>query len=757
MSIAVWEAPLANGVQRIVQNVRHLFNSVGASTDRLTASDMLKLVTIVYKNCNADQYEFVSSANRTDRKIYYWIEKELQKYVDLHYSELAKFDNVERLRQYVRQTECVVLYTKIIDHVFHHLNKKLSGELSVKDLGIKLWATSNQLGTFIDCINDLVNRARTCGGDGGGGNGGNGGDTLVYRFVECVINISGPIKLDDVSSDDATDTPDTPDTPYQSLISQFVAATSEYYTLEGVNKFSTKSLTEYIRYVLKRIDQEQSRCKKYFRFPESINKIVKCMEKVLIAGYTDSIQSGFIELLKNDQLDDVQNMYLVLSRVSGSVECLVTLFEPYVLNMALKAVESVAQAAMTDPKLYIETCLSVILKYKHIIATAFKNDEKFTNCFDRTCRKFVNNNMVCKLSTKTAESLVTYIDSLLKNTKSGSDIDIETTITNAMLVFKYIDDKDAFQTYYSKSLAKRLIRGTYEDDFESSMISKIKGLCGNQYTINLQRMFTDIDVSRTLNEEFTTINKENTFDFGVTVLTQGAWPLSASQTSIVLPMSIQNVINSFQTFYGAKFNGRKLRWFYNMSKAEVKTTYLTSAKAGYTLLCSVYQLAILMLFNDSDTWSFNDLLAITQLPINTLSNTLETLTTTRILLPIGLPVDKDKDKTNGQNSVFKLNPGFKYKMLKVNINIQVAKEQKEEIAAMQQTIEVDRKHAISAAIVRIAKMRKEITHQVLMAETISQLATRFTPTIPMIKKSIEHLIETEYLDRKSDNSYVYLA
>ena len=44
-----------------------------------------------------------------------------------------------------------------------------------------------------------------------------------------------------------------------------------------------------------------------------------------------------------------------------------------------------------------------------------------------------------------------------------------------MVVFKYIEDKDVFQKFYSKMLAKRLVYQTSaSDDAEASMISKLK-------------------------------------------------------------------------------------------------------------------------------------------------------------------------------------------------------------------------------------------------------------------------------------------
>ena len=72
-----------------------------------------------------------------------------------------------------------------------------------------------------------------------------------------------------------------------------------------------------------------------------------------------------------------------------------------------------------------------------------------------------------------------------------------------MTVFKYVEDKDVFQKFYSKMLAKRLVNATSaSDDAEASMITKLKEACGFEYTNKLQRMFTDMSLSKDLNDSF---------------------------------------------------------------------------------------------------------------------------------------------------------------------------------------------------------------------------------------------------------------
>lgn len=145
-----------------------------------------------------------------------------------------------------------------------------------------------------------------------------------------------------------------------------------------------------------------------------------------------------------------------------------------------------------------------------------------------------------------------------------------------MVVFKYIEDKDVFQKFYSKMLAKRLVQHmSASDDAESSMISKLKQACGFEYTSKLQRMFQDIGLSRDLNDQFrkhlSNTNETPDIDFSIQVLSSGSWPFQQS-FSFSLPTELERSVHRFTNFYSAQHSGRKLSWLYNMSKGELVTT-----------------------------------------------------------------------------------------------------------------------------------------------------------------------------------------
>lgn len=160
-----------------------------------------------------------------------------------------------------------------------------------------------------------------------------------------------------------------------------------------------------------------------------------------------------------------------------------------------------------DSKIYVQTILDVHKKFDLLVLSAFHNDKGFVAALDKACGRFINNNAVtrkCQSSSKSPELLARYCDTLLKkNTKNTEDAELEDTLSQVMIVFTYIEDKDVFQKFYSKWLARRLVQQTSaSDDAESTMITKLKTACGFEYTSKLQRMFLDVGVSKGLNEAF---------------------------------------------------------------------------------------------------------------------------------------------------------------------------------------------------------------------------------------------------------------
>jgi cullin 1 len=271
-----------------------------------------------------------------------------------------------------------------------------------------------------------------------------------------------------------------------------------------------------------------------------------------------------------------------------------------------------------------------------------------------------------------------------------------------MTVFKYIEDKDVFQKFYSRMLAKRLVHtASASDDAETSMISKLKEACGFEYTNKLQRMFQDIQISKDLNASYRTFvgktlgdeDLRTQVDTNYSVLGTGFWPLNPGNSTFYPPEVIVKTYEHFEKFYLEKHSGRKLTWLWNLSKGEMKANYVRNGKNPYIFQVSTYQMAILMLFNDADTVSYDDLARATGAPKEQLDPSIGILVKSRVLL-----ADGGAEHKIGPGTVLNLNYNFRSKKMRVNLNIAVKSEQKAEVEDTHKNIEEDRKVLMQVCI-----------------------------------------------------------
>lgn len=702
----------------------------------------------------------------------------LKKYLQGHLAEVHK-DSKKHVDEalltfYIKEWQRYTTAAKYVNHLFRYLNRhwvKRETDEGKKDiyevyiLHLVQWREelfSKISGKVMDAVLMMVEKQRN-------------GETIDQQQIKSIVDSFVSLGLDETDS-----TKSTLDVYRYNFEIPFLEDTKKYYQKESAAFISENPVVEYMKKAERRLEEERERVGLYLH-PEIMNGLLKVCHQALVTDHSSKLRDTFQQLLDADRKDDMARMYRLLALIPEGLEPLRNKFEAHVRRSGLANVTRVAsEGENLDPKIYVEALLEIHTQYRKLVDEAFTSESEFVRSLDNACKEFVNRNDVCKAgSSRSPELLAKYSDSLLKkNIKSTEEDDLELSLKQIMTIFKYIEDKDVFLKFYHRMLAKRLVNSSStSDDAETSMISKLKEACGFEYTNKLQRMFQDIQTSKDLNNEYSTYqdklldddDKKGMVDAHYNILGTGFWPLQTPTTKFVPPPEIVKTYTRFQNYYFEKHNGRKLSWLWQLTKGEIKANYIKNAKIPYTFLVSTYQMAILLMFNKEESVSYEDIQATTELSNEYLDPNLNMFVKAKVLL-----ASPEGGKPEAGTS-YSLNYLFKSKKLKVNLNVSIKAEQKQESEDTHKTIEEDRKllmqvrclsclisscrvlMALQSAIVRIMKSRKKMKHVVLVQETITQIKGRFTPKISDIKKMIDGLIEKEYLERLDNEELGYLA
>ncbi|KAJ1561545.1 hypothetical protein HK096_004291 [Nowakowskiella sp. JEL0078] len=502
-----------------------------------------------------------SGANLVGADLYNNLKEYLNKYLKnmLENSEEHKDEGL--LRYYTDKWEKYTLGTTLLNHIFRYLNRHWvkreidEGHKTIYDiytLSIVSWRDHFFMSVHqrvVKSVLKMIEKQR---------NGETIETTLIKKVVESFVSLG---------LDDSDSTKSTLDVYREYLEKPFLDDTEKYYTTESEKFIGENPVTDYMKKAETRLNEEENRVQIYLNISTQTSLVLAC-ENVLIKNHTIAIQDEFQPLLDQDKLTDLTRMYSLLFRITDGLEKLRTIFESHVRRQGLSSVEKVAESGGSaagegdeeeeaaskvaktkttapgdvDPKVYVDALLEVHRKYADLVTSAFRGESGFVASLDKACREFVNRNSVCKVgSSKSPELLARYCDALLRKSSKSDEGEIEDVLNNIMTVFKYVEDKDVFQKFYSKMLAKRLVNATSaSDDAEASMITKLKEACGFEYTSKLQRMFTDMSISKDLNEAFkksqeVNHEKSDLLDFSILVLGTASWPLQPPTSGFNIP------------------------------------------------------------------------------------------------------------------------------------------------------------------------------------------------------------------------------
>ncbi|KAI8577434.1 hypothetical protein K450DRAFT_252413 [Umbelopsis ramanniana AG] len=500
----------------------------------------------------------------------------------------------------------------------------------------------------------------------------------------------------------------------------FLRRTQLFYRSEGEKLVHSLDMAEYLQHVDQRLKEEGVERINAYIDPSSKPKLIKLVEAELLERHVDTIlEKGFQPLLEDNRKDILALMYRLLSRVHALDKLRTYFFD---------SLKKTGGAIVTDESrdsTMVQSLLAYKQKIDSILADTFDHNSQFANSMREAFESFINSRQ-----NKPAELIAKFVDSRLRSgNKTATDEELESLLDRVLILFRFIHGKDVFEAFYKRDLAKRLLLGKSASiDAEKSMLSKMKTECGPGFTSKLEGMFKDIDISRDLMSNFKLNNLFIPYD------------------------KMANSQEVFKNFYMSKHNGRRLMWQNNLGHCVVKATF---PKGKKELLVSLFQTVVLLLFNDQkrDHLTYNEIKELTNIEDKELSRTLQSLACGNSRVLKKNPPGRDVNSSD----TFSYNETFTASLYRLKINTIQLKETVEENTRTREGVFQDRQYQVDAAIVRIMKTRKSLSHNMLINELFEQL--RFPVKATDIKKRIESLIDREYMERESEDSssYRYLA
>jgi cullin 3 len=523
---------------------------------------------------------------------------------------------------------------------------------------------------------------------------------------------------------------------------KFLAASRQFYQTESEQLLKGSDAGAYCRQTRRRITEEQDRCRSTLSETTTLKIEMVVSEELIQNKIKELIEmdTGVHFMIDNDRIDELGLVYDLNARVDDKkaelvkavqkeIESLGKEVNSLALSPAPKDVSATNQQTVAAIK-WLEEVLTLKDKFDKIWKLAFQSDQVLQTSMTRSFSDFINSSVF----TRGSEYLSLFIDdNMKKGIKDKTDAEVDAVLDKAITLLGYIQEKDMFERYYKKHLARRLLMNkSVSLDVEKQMIGRMKIELGNSFTAKMEAMFKDMTISEELTagfkahvasvQESADSTDIKTIDLSINVLTSMTWPLDSvnnnseddytARRAVVYPAGIQKIMDRFKLFYSKKHNGRMLTWQPSMGTADIKARFPRlpnkqgSKERVHELNVSTYAMIILSLFNQlppGESLTFKDIQAQTNIPKHDLIRNLQALsvaTKTRVL-------KKDPmSREVGEEDNFFFNETFASKFLRVKVGVVASGnrvETERERMKTERKNEEDRNYICEAAIVRVMK------------------------------------------------------
>ena len=511
-----------------------------------------------------------------------------------------------------------------------------------------------------------------------------------------------------------------------------------FYREEGIALLAQGDASTFCQIARKRLKEEEERCKQTLS-PISDSKIKAVVDIELIKAHIKDViemtGTGVQHMLDNDRVEDLRNVYELIARVDPRKLALKEAVQKRVVALgdAINKSAQMTSEGKAVPKnavdkgnqekqlnaqtaaaiTWVEEILQLKAKYDKLWEDAFLKDNVMEKALEVSFQDFINAN------DRSPEHLSLFLDEYLKRGGKGkTEAEVDALLDKGILLLQYLANKDMFETYYKKHMARRLLLKKSSRDMERQVLSKMKIKIGNHFTQKMESLIRDMENAETLNTQYKDyVGKlgdpdPHRIELEASILTTTVWPFeslirhstedASTKLECKYPTPVERVRQRFEKFYLDKHTGRKLTWVPSLGSADLRATFKNAAgkTRRYEINVSTYAMVILMLFNElppGQSLSFEEIEAETNIPRNELIRNLQSVS----LVPKWRLLKKEPTgKEIRPGDKFSFNEEFSSQFLKIKVAVvsgtSTKVESNEELKETKKRADDERGHAIDA-------------------------------------------------------------
>lgn len=510
---------------------------------------------------------------------------------------------------------------------------------------------------------------------------------------------------------------------------KYIEESYKYYKQEAEKKIVELGVSDYLNLVSFRLKQEIEMCQTVLH-NSTQNLIIDAIYKAFIESHLDEIfsQDTLLDIIKKKDYETLSRFYELLCEKGSYLNRLKEEFKKDLKKIVSKMISD--DNSKKKPLDVIEEILSFLDVFNYI-----KN-----KCFHRNQVLETESNLAFELALNKNNSisiyLAVYLNVFIKSkVKSLSDGEAEAMIVKLLTILQFVTDKDLFEFKHREMMALRLLNKSIANiEIEKNIVKFIKQESGLKFVNRLQGMINDIENNILIDSE----------EISVQILTSNFWP-KEKFLHIITPESFSQLCKESLNKYCSTHTGRTL--IYRLEYGTCVVNML--ANKNYTLIGTIFQGCILLLFNTKSSYLLDELLATIGGSPKEIKKNILGLVKSKILLK------NSKGKVLLDTDNLWVNEKFSSNLNRIHLEVVNFEDTEKEKVVADKEVDDSRKHFIEATVVKIMKMRNVIEHKLLVAEVIKFCVGRFSPDIKMIKDRIEGLILREYISRSKDQYDVY--